>query len=400
MKLSGLAGIVLCLAGAVVAGEKVTPVLAPNAKVIAILKSLGDGQSANLPNAKTTGDLNKLARSWGLDRTGPRVRDWSVKMMWMPDRKRAGFFGAGHNTMRINDVWEHDLPSNTWVCLYGPDSFKNSALKNWADTELKDGIWVTKRGGPGIIGHQWQQCTYDPELKALVFWNSWFSPPKAHVAKFVKPGEKAPPGHKPPLWLFHPEKKKWEPVKGKIAKYVRPMNGANGMAYVPALKGALWYSAAAYHGPRMLLYNSKKRAWTELPVKGKSPGGDPVLAWVPDRKVLIAASGKRGGGVKTCIYDPAKGEWQLASESKGPARAYGCMSFAYDPVGKVCLLYDGRASTLWIYDLAKAKWSKAAPKGAAPPKGRGMGYYDFARNAFVLCVNNKTWVYRHKKASK
>jgi hypothetical protein len=63
------------------------------------------------------------------------------------------------------------------------------------------------------------------------------------------------------------------------------------------------------------------------------------------------------------------------------------------------LLYDGRAKRLWGYDPCEKKWSKITPKGPMPGfRGKTIGYYDPARNVFVLCAGTKVWVYRHKKS--
>jgi hypothetical protein len=43
-------------------------------------------------------------------------------MVWAPERKRALYCGANHGVPhRLNDVWEFDLPSLSWVMLYAPD---------------------------------------------------------------------------------------------------------------------------------------------------------------------------------------------------------------------------------------------------------------------------------------
>jgi len=67
-------------------------------------------------------------------------------------------------------------------------------------------------------------------------------------------------------------------------------------------------------------------------------------------------------------------------------------------VGKVCLLWDGSwTKALWAYDPATVKWTRLVPKGPTPPrKGRDvkLGYYDVARNVFV--VPGK-WIYRYQR---
>ena len=86
----------LAALGAAAGGEAVTPALAPDPAVMKIVNALGKGQGAKLPRFKVAGDINAVARKWGLDRRGPGNRDYCIKMAWMPERRRAIFFGANH----------------------------------------------------------------------------------------------------------------------------------------------------------------------------------------------------------------------------------------------------------------------------------------------------------------
>ena len=74
-----------------------------------------------LPTVKTAGDLSWLSPQSDYRRQGPRIRDYCNRMVWAPERERALYCGAGHNIHLFNDVWEYDLPSNTWVCLFAAD---------------------------------------------------------------------------------------------------------------------------------------------------------------------------------------------------------------------------------------------------------------------------------------
>ena len=68
------------------------------------------------------GDFNDTARRYNLHKTGPLARDFTLKMVWAPERKRVLFCGANHGVPhRLNDVWEFDLAALTWVMLYAPD---------------------------------------------------------------------------------------------------------------------------------------------------------------------------------------------------------------------------------------------------------------------------------------
>jgi hypothetical protein len=389
--------------------DKVTPVLAPDSKVTSIIRSLADGASANLPPIKTTGDINAVARKWKMDKNGPRGRNYCVKMMWMPERKRAIFCGANHGAPhRLNDVWEYDLAANTWVCLYGPDLSKGSKkLANWRDTSVVDGVLRTKRGGPAIIGHQWWQLDYDPELKAMLFLSSWPYAPKEVKAKMLPQNK-----HKPPLWAFYPEKKKWEPIMPK-AESKKPRTGiAVYFQYVPALKKTA-YVDAGWKAGGMWLYNSKDNSWEKThggeKFKAKNnpatPVADGVMVYAPEKKLLIACtragkSKKKTPGGRTVHYDVQKKTWEPAASGVDTPRGHTSFTpCGYDTVAKVMFLYHQGDKVFWGYDPEKKKWSKITPKGPAPMSGRGkvIGYYDEARNVFVLNQASKVWVYRHKR---
>ena len=403
--------LVLSAAAATMAAdtEKVTPALKPDPAVLKIIDGLGDNTSALLPPMKTAGDLNAEARRWRLHERGPGYRDYCLKMAWMPERERAIFYGANHGgPHRLNDVWEYDLPSNTWVCLYGPDPSKGRGA-DWKDVDwdnVKEGVIRTKRGGPAIIGHSWWNMTYDPEARAMLTFCSWSMSHK-ELFRLLRQGK-----HKPPLWAFYPAKRKWEPVldstfEGPVPTY----ENARALEYVPELGGTVWTKSAG-----MWLYNSKANAWKRLGGVTRSrqvlPTREQVMAYLPDRKMLVAhcraGQGKPSIGYdesRTYHYSIAKNEWTLVFEGKEknnpPAGMDAMTNFAYDRIGRVCLLWDGQwTKALWAYDPAAAKWTKLSPNGPPPPrKGRDvkLAYYDPARNVFVIPGK---WVYRYKKREK
>ncbi|WP_341647584.1 hypothetical protein [Thauera humireducens] len=68
--------------------------LAPNAEVQRRIRALAPNQAVNLGLARVLGDFNEVARRFELDRTGPRARDYSLKMVWAPERRRALFLGG------------------------------------------------------------------------------------------------------------------------------------------------------------------------------------------------------------------------------------------------------------------------------------------------------------------
>jgi hypothetical protein len=390
----------------------ITPQLAPDAAVMKIIDGLGEGCSAVLPKLKTTGDINDVARRYNMHVRGPGARDYCIKMVWMPDRKRAVFYGANHGSPhRCNDVWEYDLPSNTWVCLYGPDLLRGE--ENWEkylDREsLKTGIPRTKRGGPAVVPHSWWQMAYDPGMKAMLTFCSWSMVPK-DVWESLRNGD-----HKPPLWAFYPEKKKWEPITGGTFVGRRPRyHNSSALDYVPSLGKAVWCSNT-WANAGMWTYDSKTNTWTDLKphggddkaFRGNAPGGEQVIVVVPDRNLLVGhrvgrdkETGEPRGG--TYEYSFEKNEWRMtvpaaAAGDDFPAGHDSGTNFAYDHVGKVCLLWDtALTKALWAYDPGTERWTKLSPKGPPPPfEGRDamLAYYDAERNVFVIPGR---WVYRHK----
>jgi RNA polymerase sigma factor (sigma-70 family) len=380
-------------------GDSGFPVnLVPDPEVMRIVDSLEAGQSANLPAIRTAGDLNAVARRYGLERTGPCGRNYTIKMVWMPDRKRAIFTGANHRMPhRLNDVWEYDLPSNTWVCLYGPDDL--TAASDWEEVRLEDGVLRTPRGGPAIIGNGEWQATYLPGAKAMLFRSTWGIHSKEVRTRFVSKSK-----HKPSLWHFYPETRKWEPVRAGGAK----PRGASAVYvdYLPGADRVTWINSG-HMGPGMWLYDPRARSF-ETVASGESfrprnnpdvPPGGGVSVYCPDRELLVVAAGGKTGG-STHHFDIQSRKWTRTAQ--GPEVPKGHMSFTpcgYDSSAEVMLLYAQRSKVMSAYSPATRKWSAVAPKGPPPPSGPGkvFGYYDPARNVFVLCEHEKVWVYRHRR---
>lgn len=153
------------------ASEQIDPALTPDPEVTKILDGLGDNSLAVLPSTKVTGEFNDLARLFQLDKRGPGGRDFTIKMVWAPERRRALFCGANHGTPhRLNDCWEFDLAANTWQLLYAPDfnDGRNARQFN-SKVILKDGVIQTEGGGPVHAAHTWWQFTYDPVRKRALW---------------------------------------------------------------------------------------------------------------------------------------------------------------------------------------------------------------------------------------
>lgn len=166
------------------ADASVTPKLDAKAGVAEKLAALKPNRAILLGKAEVVGEFNDTARKYDLHKTGPKGRDYTNKMCWAADRKRVMFCGANHAVPhRLNDVWEFDLPSLTWAMLYAPDNARGyvDLGKDTSDVEFKNGVLITKRGGPAVIAHTWWGLTYDPKRKALLFMNTWVTDQKKAV---------------------------------------------------------------------------------------------------------------------------------------------------------------------------------------------------------------------------
>lgn len=396
---------VLWLATTIHAGEgplKVEPVLPPNPEVLKKLEALGDNSACILEGTKIIEKLGDFAKGWHrMKQTGPCGRDFTIKMAWMPDRKRAFFCGANHGSPhRFNDAWEYDLASNTWVLLYVPDYNDRGKITDYDKKTLvlKDGWLRTKKGGPAHPAHTWWGLTYDPKLKAAIWYCAW--PSYRLQAKLDAIGAKKEDLYKgPPIWVFYPYEKKWEPMKS-AKPWPRNSFGAS-LEYIPELKGSLWqYRSLSW------LFDAEKKTWKLFPGKKDSLPIETLVCYDTGRKLLIAHRGPvKKASPRTwhnALKDGAPAGWEKVVEAADLPNGHDARSFMYfDPVAKKPLLYERGPKTIWSYDPDGKKWTKLAPKGPPPPFGgkeRVVAYMDPVHNVFVAIGYGKVWCYRQKKA--
>lgn len=385
------------------ASAAVDPALKADPAVLAAIDKLGDNSSVVLGDPTVMEELGDFAKGWhNMKTSGPTGRDFSIKMAWMPDRKRAFYCGANHGSPhRFNDAWEYDLPSNTWVLLYVPDYNDRGGITEYDKKTLvlKDGWLRTTKGGPAHPAHTWWGLTYDPNIKAAVWYCVW--PPYRLKEKLDAIGKQASDLYAgPPIWCFYPDQKKWEPMP---TEKPWPRNAlAGSLEYVPSLGGALWqYSENSW------LLDASKRTWKEVGGKKESLPIETLVCNDPDRKLMIAYRGplkdKSYATWHNSLADGAPAGWvrQDVKEAEMP-NGHDASSFMYfDPAGKVALLYDRGAKAIWSYDPDKVKWTKMSPAGPPPPFGdreRALAYMDTARNVFVVIGYDSVWCYRYKAA--
>jgi len=171
------------------------------------------------------------------------------------------------------------------------------------------------------------------------------------------------------------------------------------MEYVPEL-GELVWMLGGWAGCGVWAYSAEKNAWRCVNGdKSKAPRIETVTVYDPVNKVIVAQTPNRD----TYHFSLEKKKWErVLSPGKGskehPKGHDARTPFFYDSVGKVCLLYEGKA--MWAYDAGAKKWTALKPNGPASlntNRPEQVSYYDPERNVFVSNRGTKTWVYRYKR---
>jgi hypothetical protein len=378
--------------------------LEPDPNVLRTLDALGPNEAITLGQARVIGPFNDVARRFGLDRTGPRSRDYSIKMVWAPERRRALFVGANHGgPHRLNDVWEFDLAAMAWVLLYAPDNPRSYAGlgEDFSDVEFKDGVLMTKRGGPAIIAHTWWGITYEPRARQLLFMDTWVTNRDEAIRSVG--GDPANRYAGPPLWAFSPETGAWNAIRTPAPRPPAPFGAA--LEYVPELGGAIWHMNN-WQMSATWLYDPVGDRWSNLNANavskdfsGQAPGRELVTYYDPKRQLVIAQRGK-----STFHFNTLTRQWRKAVTlgESSPAAPFGHDArtpFYYDRASGQGLLVDLQASAIWTYDPDAFRWTKLVPKGASMPTGsRMLVYADPARNVLVVIDDTLVWAYRYRAA--
>lgn len=395
----------LCLGGVGVASTKGVPGPATRDAVPGILVRLGDlsdNQGMTLGKARVEGEFNEVARRFGLQKTGPRSRNYSLKMVWAPERERSLYVGANHGQPhRLNDVWEFDLAAMTWIMLYAPDcprSYKGLG-EDFRDVNFRDGLLITKRGGPAVIGHTWSGITYDPVNRRLLYMNTWVTNQDDAIRQLGgDPGERY---KGPPLWSFDPKAREWAPIKtdppGPAAPY-----GAM-LEYVADLRGAIWHMNN-WQMRATWLFDTSEHRWARVAAnevtrgfKTEAPSRELVGYYDPGRKMVVAHQ-----GTSTFHFDIAAKQWtRVISTPKGSQRVPighdARAAFYHDAASGHGLLVNLMEREIWAYDPDAIEWSRLEPTGDPMPSGeRMLAYVDHARKVLVVIDDVIVWVYRYR----
>ena len=380
----------------------IRPALAPNPAVLAKLAALQPNQAMLLGNAKVVGDFNAVARRFELDKTGPLGRDYSIKMVWAPERKRALFTGANHGRPhRLNDVWEFDLASLTWVMLYAPDNPRSygGLGEDPSDVRFEDGILITHRGGPVEIGHSWWGITYDAFSRRLLFMNVWDT--NKHAAVRQLGGEPEDIYGGPGLWSFDPQRQKWQMLK-TLPPYPRvPMGGL--LEFISELGGGAIWHTNHWQMLATWIYRLDSNQWQNLHANAAtgdfaeaSPQTEQVGYYDPVRKIVVVQRFH-----DTFVFDIANRQWQKVHSRPENVQSWphGHDAFApmyLDPESGHGLLVDFRTNEFWSYDPDENRWSNLFVAVDNIPKGsKRLAYYDVENKVFVILDGTAVWVYRY-----
>jgi hypothetical protein len=381
----------------------VEPRFAPKPEIREKLAALRPNQAVRLGTADVVGEFNDTAKKYDLHKTGPRGRDFTIKMCWAPERKRALYCGANHGVPhRLNDVWEFDLPSLTWAMLYAPDLPRGytDLGKDTSDCVFQDGVLQTKRGGPAVVAHTWWGLTYDPQNKALLFMSTWVGDKKKMVADLGGNPEELYTG--PPLWAFFPAEKKWKPFKS--AKPYPPHAIFGGLLeYIPELGASIWHANNwQMHGTWR--HDFETDTWKDLQANGggeafaqQSPAPEQIGYYDSGRKLLIVQRLH-----DTFHFDPRKLEWRkvITGDKDDGRTPYGDDArsvFHHDPLSGHGLLVQFQTNTVWAYDPDKIAWTKLAPEGEPMPTGnKRPAYFDAPSNALIVIDGTNVWAYRYR----
>jgi len=379
----------------------ISPKLEAQASVLKKIADLKPNHAIHLGSANVIGDFNDIAKQFKLDETGPMGRDYSIKMVWAPERERALFTGANHgHPHRLNDVWEFDLGALSWALLYAPDNPRSYAGlgRNPSDVKFKDGVLVTKRGGPAVIGHTWWGITYDENNRELLFMNTWNTNQSKAIEQLGGNPDERYKGA--PLWSFIPQTQQWRFNKTRGLSPRAPFGGM--LEYIPDSGGAIWHTN---HWQMLAtwLYEPGAKVWTNLranairgDLRAQSPKTEQVGYYDPERKVIISQRGH-----DTFEYDISDRRWSKILEKPANHETWpnGHDAFApmyRDPNTGHGLLVDFRSNELWSYNPEDNWWTKLSPIGARMPKGRKrVAYFDIKHSVFIVIDGLDIWAYRY-----
>lgn len=369
---------------------------------LARIERLSANEAVNLGEAKVLGPFNDTARRFDLHLTGPRSRNYSLKMNWASDRGRALFVGANHGKPhRLNDVWEFDLAAMSWILLYAPDNPRSydGLGDDASDVVFQDGVLMSKRGGPAVIGHAWWGTTYDPIRRQLLFMNIWMTKQDEAIRQLG--GDPATRYKGPPLWAFDPAAGRWQAIKTSPPGPGSPYGAM--LEYVTPLGGAVWHMNN-WQMRGTWVYKAQERRWEHLVTNARkhdfrdqAPTRELVGYYDKERQLIIVQQAK-----STFHFDVAQREWRKVrvepSDSAAVPHGHDARTvFYHDPASGHGLLLNLFDRTLWSYQPESYQWTRLHPTGDPIPKGeRMLAYVDPSLNVLVVINDASIWAYRYQ----
>ncbi|MEQ8264460.1 MAG: hypothetical protein RKE50_12965 [Pseudohaliea sp.] len=356
--------------------------------------------------AEVNGPFNDVARRFNLHRTGPRARDYSLRMVWSPERRTALYLGANHGRPhRLNDVWEFDLCEMQWILLYAPDNPRDylGLGEDPSDVVLKDGVLQTRRGGPAVIGHTWSGVTYDSDGKRLLWMNTWVTNRReAAISIGLDPGDLA---GGLPLWSFDPKARRWSRLPS-IGEAPRSIFGGL-LQYVPAMKGAVWHGNN-WQMRGTWLYDLHSGSWLNLEANSRAgdfseqaPTREQVAYLDSERQMIVAQQ-----GTDTYEFNIELRSWRHVLSKPAEAQLWpighdSSSAMFYDPGTRMGLLIDYQSNHLWRYDPATPTWEILGPIAPPMPDGaKRLAFIDEYFGVVVVIEDREVWVYRPKRGRK
>jgi hypothetical protein len=359
------------------------------------IEELAPGHSMELGHAAVLGNFNETARTFGLQRTGPRARDYCRRMAWAPARHTALFAGANHGSPhRLNDVWEFNLGAFAWVMLYAPDLPRGygNLGKDASDVVYVDGNLVTKRGGPAVIGHTWSGLTWDARRHCMLFMATWPVDVDAMVRGIG--GDPSQRDRSPPLWAFDPITERWSRWTTK-APWPKAAVAAL-LQDVPELHGQIWHLNSWQLRGTWLLHDEDRRwepicdAKIQPDFESQAPGQELVGYHDPVRHLVVTQCRQR-----TFHFDTTRRRWSEKTVAGAPRGFDTVTTFVRDPASGGGMLIDFKLGQLWSYDPDALTWKLLSPTGPPMPMGQHtLGYADEDFGVIVIIDDTAVWICR------
>ncbi len=386
----------------------------PDAAHLKKLAALGDGEWLNLgspaPDPK-----------WGK----ARGRAWSPKAAFAPELRGAFVAGQGvHAFVKPDghyqdDIFFYDINRHRWICAYPGADVKNLTL-----TVNEDGFEVDEAGDPRALawcGHMYQDITYNPDAKRLMFMDNPDPYYRGHFGRRDKWREGKKLAHRGTPWF-------WNTQTGKFERRVctgnpPPHHYGRVLVYLGQGKTFHWWGGA-WKGV-VGIHDYKPDHWARMHPSGDAPPWDAYMMASYDSKrkhVYIGGRPYKESEVNDTlrIYDVAANKW-TNPKPKNAVLTYfpnNVANMHYDSVNDVIIVFARSERThrktehlgVHVYDPTANQWRKPLPLPDSVRESAGnlcwTGFYDPQTNMHFFHTagdsrdNGTMWAFRYKRADK